>query len=256
VKFRLIHHGLVDSTSERAFASLAEGTARSGDVHLARGQTVGRGRQGRAWHSAPDEGIYLSLVLLPDPPPYKPAALTIATGLAVVEALTDLGLPPFGARAPRLKWPNDVCVAGAKLSGILTESRALDARRPHYVVGLGLNVRQRTFPAELSAERPVTSLALLGVEVTLRVASETLLARLGPRLAEVRREHRRLATDFLAASELEGRAVRVRFGQESIEGRVLGLSLSGGLELRAEDGATRHLPLEFVREVLPLGGAC
>lgn len=247
--FRPIHHGLVDSSSERAFAALADGSARHGDVHVARGQTGGRGRRGRTWHSAPGEGLYASLVLLPDPPSYKPAALTIATALAVVETLTDLGLPPFGEEAPRLKWPNDVEVVGAKLCGILTESRALDDARPHYVVGIGLNVRQRSFPSELERERPVTSLARLGLDVTVQRALEALLARLGPRLSQVRREHGRLAADFLAASRLEGREVNVRCGKDTISGRVLGLGLGDGLELRLADGRVQRLPLEFVQSV-------
>jgi BirA family biotin operon repressor/biotin-[acetyl-CoA-carboxylase] ligase len=249
VSFRLIHHGLVDSTSERAFASLANGSAQHGDVHIARGQTVGRGRQGRTWHSTPDEGLYASVVLLPAPPPFKPTALTIATALALFEALTDLGLPPIGEGTPCLKWPNDVEVEGAKLSGILTESRALDENSPHYVVGIGLNVRQLNFPGELEHERPVTSLAKLGVNVTVLAAVEALLARLGPRLVQVRHEHRRLATDFLAASQLGGSEVRVCSGKDTLRGELLGLSVSDGIELRCANGQVQHLPLEFVRTV-------
>ena len=65
---RVLRHGIVDSTSERAFAALADGSARHGDVHVAEGQSAGRGRLGRLWASAPGEGLYASLVLLPGPP--------------------------------------------------------------------------------------------------------------------------------------------------------------------------------------------
>ncbi|MCB9915521.1 MAG: biotin--[acetyl-CoA-carboxylase] ligase [Planctomycetes bacterium] len=249
MEFRRIHHGVVDSTSERAFAALAAGEARHGDVHLARGQTRGRGRQGRAWHSAPDEGLYASVVLLPDPPPYRPAALTLATALALIEALCDLGLEPFGERAPQLDWPNDVVVGGAKLSGVLTESRGLDPGRPHYVLGVGLNVRQRYFPPELVAERPVTSLALLGLDVGLGAAADALLTRLGERLGLVRARCRELAEDYLTASGLRGRDVVVTSGGEVHAGRVLGLSLSEGLELDGGPAGRRFLPLEFITAV-------
>lgn len=252
MEFKLHHHGLVDSTSERAFARLAEGSARHGDVHVARGQTAGRGTQGRSWHSAPDEGLYLSVVLLPDPPQYKPPALTIATGLAVVEALTDLGLPPFGEKAPALDWPNDVVVDGQKLCGILTESRGLDEKRPHYVIGIGLNVRQLSFPAELTRERAVTSLALLGLDLTRDAVLEALLARLGPRLGQVRRHHERLATDYLRATGLLGRVVSVSSSSELHRGKLVGLGLSAGLEIELESGDLLRLPLEFVRSVRAL----
>lgn len=252
MEFQLIRHGVIDSTSERAFESLADGSAIHGDVHLARGQTAGRGRRGRSWHSAPDEGIYMSVVLLPGPPALKPTALTIAVGLAVVEALNELGLAPYSDRAPRLKWPNDVLVQGAKICGILTESRALDLDQPHYVVGLGLNLRQLHFPAELRAERPVTSLALLGIEAEADQVCDVILARLGSRLEQVRRDHRRLAEDYLDASDLRDHWVKVESGQETQFGRVCGLSLSEGLELEVPSGEPTTLPLEFIRSLEPL----
>lgn len=249
MRFRLVHHDVVDSTSERAFAALAAGDARDGDVHVARGQSAGRGRRGTAWVSPVDEGLYLSVVLLPGPPPYLPAALTIAAGLAAVEALNSLGLAPFTEDAPRLKWPNDVLVRGAKICGLLAESRALDPAQPHYVLGIGLNVRQRQFPNELLEEQPVTSLARLGRDLSLETAREALLARLGPRLAQVRSDHRRLAEDYLVASDLAERPVVVRCGKECHAGMVRGLSLTEGLELAGADGRGHVLPLELVRGI-------
>ena len=253
--FRLIRHGIVDSTSERAFADLEQGRAQHGDVHLARGQLAGRGRQGRGWESATDEGLYASIVLLPGPPAYRPAALTLASALAVVEALTDLGLAPVGDNAPRLKWPNDVLVGGAKLCGILTESRGLDPQQPHFVLGIGLNVRQRQFPGELRAERPVTSLALLGLNLTVREVTEAVLERLGRRLHQVRGHHRELAEDYLLASQLSDQRVLVTCGQEELLGQVLGLSIREGLRLRTDAGSERLVPLEFIRAVEREAGA-
>ena len=249
MNFLQIQHGVVDSTSERAFAALEAGDAQHGDVHIALGQSAGRGRRGRVWHSPSGEGVYLSVILMPGPPPHKPAALTLAAGLAVVEALNDLGLSPFTDLAPHLKWPNDVLVGEAKICGILTESRALDPQRPHYVIGLGLNVRQRQFPSELIAERRVTSLARLEIDTTVEAATEAVLARLNARLEQVRRQHRRLAEDFLTASGLAGRSVRVQCGRETWFGVVRSLSLVDGLELATTDGELRSLPLEFVQSV-------
>jgi len=254
VEFHLIRHGVVDSTSERAFAAIESGEARHGDVHLAEGQTRGRGRRGRPWVSEPGSGLFMSLVLLPDPPPLKPVAVTVATALAVLEGVLDLGLPTSGAKSPLLKWPNDVLVGGAKLCGILTESRSLESRPPHFVVGIGLNVAQRRFPDELVRERAVTSLALLGREVAVETAAATVLGRLQERLAQVRHRHRRLAGDFLAASGLAASPVRIRSGRSTITGTVLDLTLSGGLEVRTELGLTEILPLEFVQSVEPLEG--
>jgi len=243
---RLIRHGAVDSTSERAFAALASGEARHGDVHLAAAQTAGRGRHGRAWSSPEGEGLYLSLVLLPPPPPWNPAALTMAAGLAVHDAISALGLP--GAR---LKWPNDLVVGEAKLAGVLVETRGLDPERPHYVVGVGVNVRQAKFPRELLAERPVASLATLGLDATVERVCTVVLEALRRRVARDPAFDSGLAGDYLRATGLSGTAVRIRVGEAEHEGRLETVSVGEGISLRDRESRLRRFPLEIVRAVAP-----
>jgi BirA family biotin operon repressor/biotin-[acetyl-CoA-carboxylase] ligase len=240
VRLRLIRHGEIDSTSERAFAAIANGSARHGDVHLATAQTRGRGRLGRRWSSPAGEGVYLSLVLLPPPPPPSPAALTIAAGLAAFDAAKALGV-----REARLDWPNDLVVGAAKLAGVLVETRGLDPRAPHYVVGVGLNVLQREFPAELVAEREVASLATLGIDATVEQALAALLETLPRRLDRIDGEVDGLAAEFLRATGLLGARVRVLVGDAEHVGVLEGLSIAKGLVLRGN----ARFPLEIVRAV-------
>lgn len=242
LRLRVFEHDVVDSTSERAFEELAAGRARHGDVHIAREQTAGRGRRGASWASARDLGLYASVVLRPTRPVH-PAALTIGAGLATLEAARDLG-----ALDARLKWPNDVLVGAAKLAGILVETRGLDLAAPHYVVGVGLNVRQREFPAELLAQRAVTSLALCGVECTLERARETLLTRLASRLEQAVAEAPRLCADYVAATQFAGHVLEVECGEEHVAGVFVELTLRG-LVVRTAEGLERRCALEHVRAV-------
>ena len=69
------------------------------------------------------------------------------------------GLDPYLPRPASLKWPNDVLCAGAKLAGVLIETRGLDPRSPHYEVGIGLNV---DMTADGLPVPEATSLALAG----------------------------------------------------------------------------------------------
>lgn len=246
MEFRVQRHGVIDSSSEAAFRALAEGVALHGDVHVAAGQTAGRGRLGRTWESAESEGLYLSVVLLPPEPLPHPALLTVAAGLAVRDAALDLG----GSEVS-LKWPNDVMVAGAKLAGILVESRGLDPERPHYVVGIGLNVGQRDFPAELKAERVVTSLRLLGLDATREQAEERVLHHLAARLDATPDRLPALESDYLEATGLRGAAVRLRRGDEALEGFLEGFSLREGLLVRRRDGWLAKFPVEHVTAVEP-----
>lgn len=104
---------------------LAEG--RPGVLLAAHAQTAGRGRRGRRWHSAPGAGLTFSLSARVG----RLAGLPLAAGIAVARALRGLG-----AAAVELKWPNDLVVRGAKLGGILVQTRAKLA-----VIGVGINLR-------------------------------------------------------------------------------------------------------------------
>jgi BirA family biotin operon repressor/biotin-[acetyl-CoA-carboxylase] ligase len=117
-----LHLRCIGSTSDRA-RELALAGAPHGALVTAAAQTAGRGRQGRAWTTAPGSALAMSVVLR-DPPPLLPLAAAVAVAAAC------------GPEA-QIKWPNDVWVARRKVAGILAEGR------PHEgwaVLGIGVNV--------------------------------------------------------------------------------------------------------------------
>jgi BirA family biotin operon repressor/biotin-[acetyl-CoA-carboxylase] ligase len=135
----------------------------AGAVVVAEEQTAGQGRHGRIWHSEAGTGLYVSIVLEPDFPQESLQTLTLALGVAVREAiLLSTGIDGD------LKWPNDVLVSGKKCAGILVQKTAAAV-----IAGIGVNVNQIAFPAELEAS--ATSLRLVSGEVQSR---EDLLASL------------------------------------------------------------------------------
>ena len=124
------------STSDLAKRAAANG-APSGNAFLAIEQTEGRGRRGRYWNSQKG-GMYLSVLLRPSVPVDQWFALSFAASLAVLEVVrSQLATHLSSAEMPQtgLKWPNDVIVAGGKISGILleVEGKAL-------IVGSGVNI--------------------------------------------------------------------------------------------------------------------
>lgn len=146
--------GTVDSTNTTAMAAGRRGEE-EGLCVLADRQAAGRGRRGRVWASPPGLGLYTSILLRPAMRPPGGSLLTLAAGVAVVEAIEkEAGL------LPRLKWPNDVLLGGRKVAGILTEMATEGARVACTVVGVGINVNQRQedFPAGLA--ETATSLRL------------------------------------------------------------------------------------------------
>jgi BirA family biotin operon repressor/biotin-[acetyl-CoA-carboxylase] ligase len=159
----------VPSTQDEAHRRAAGG-APSGTLVLADEQTAGRGRQGRAWHSPAGRGVWLSLLLRPAQAPLG-GALAIRSGLACLAALAEV-VPGVAAR---LRWPNDIVVAGRKLGGILCEARWSGADVSWVAVGVGLNVSGGVDPA-------VRDRAITLADVTAGVSRVALLAALAPRL--------------------------------------------------------------------------
>ncbi len=150
-----IHHYFsVSSTNTEAMNAAAAGEP-EGSVFLAEEQTAGRGRGGHTWDSDPSVGIYCSVILRPQLAPADALLLSLMAGIAVVEAVErTTGLHPD------LRWPNDVLLSEKKFCGILTEMNAEATQVRHVVVGIGINVNQTVFPAEL--EPIATSLRLEG----------------------------------------------------------------------------------------------
>ena len=125
---------------------------RPGDVFVADFQTAGRGRLDHEWHAARGENLTFSVVLdAADASPAEVATLPLVVGLAVARAVGSL-LGKISEVA--VKWPNDVLVGGKKICGILCERNG-DA----VIAGIGLNVNQTDFPAEIAAR--ATSLRLV-----------------------------------------------------------------------------------------------
>jgi BirA family biotin operon repressor/biotin-[acetyl-CoA-carboxylase] ligase len=110
------------STNAHALELLRSGAA---PHHLtlvwARRQTKGRGRGGRAWQS-PEGNVFFSMVLRPQADWGDLSQIPLVTAVATHAAIRP-HVP--AARAVTLKWPNDVLIDGAKVSGTLIESHRL-----------------------------------------------------------------------------------------------------------------------------------
>jgi len=124
----------LESTNSKA-SELAREGAVEGTVVIAESQSKGRGRMARSWYSPAGTNIYTSVILRPKLPPQATRTITLATGVALAEAIEDT----TGVR-PSLKWPNDILISGKKVAGILTEMSSESDRVNHITIGIGINV--------------------------------------------------------------------------------------------------------------------
>jgi BirA family biotin operon repressor/biotin-[acetyl-CoA-carboxylase] ligase len=180
----------------------------------------------------------LSALLRPRLAPAEAIILSLAAGLAVVEAVHEVT-----GQWGDLRWPNDVLLGGRKFCGILTELNAEMTRVRYVVVGMGLNVNNAEFPPEL--EPIATSLYR---ELGQRVSRVELVAAL---LRSLDREQAALADGTALTREAAREAILRRFERHSSYccGAAVTVEEDGGYQ-----GVTRGLDERGFLRVETSGG--
>jgi len=217
-------HWQLDSTSSELLRR-AEHDPRDLLACLAEIQTAGRGRRGRRWHTPPGGGIALSLLKRFDAGMASLAGLSLAVGVAAVDALAACGIDGVA-----LKWPNDLVARGAKLGGILVELGG-DALGPcHAVIGLGINLRLGT--AADVIDQAAIDLAALAPEPSRTRVVASLLDHLVAALDRFATHGFAAFADAYARHDaLHGRDVDVVRGAERRHGVARGIDARGALRV-------------------------
>jgi len=193
-------------------------------------QTAGRGRRGRRWHSAPGAGATFSVAARLRRPMREMPALSLVAGVAASQALRRMGVTDAA-----LKWPNDLVVRGAKLGGILVETRA-DAGGCHAVIGIGINCRRD--PALAGRLRREVSF----LEDFVAVSRNRLIREVAASLLEALRRFEAgglgaLRGEWEAMDAHAGQRLRVRLADgRVVTGIASGLAENGALRLQTQKG--------------------
>jgi BirA family biotin operon repressor/biotin-[acetyl-CoA-carboxylase] ligase len=220
------------STNSDALAA-ARSAAPHGSVYFSDEQLAGRGRGDHGWVSPAGEGLYVSVLLRPQFPAAHLPFLPLAAGLAAADAIRAVS-----GLTVDLRWPNDLLIGPRKTGGILVESQIHSKGPPHaVVVGIGINVHQRAFPAGLAT--PATSLDL---EANRHIARQDLLVAL---LKSLQQETLALASPNAAqevatrvekaSTWIRGRRVEVH-GPQACNGVTAGLDENGFLRVTTAEG--------------------
>lgn len=235
--YRLLSLEATDSTNDDALKA-----ARSGDPGqlwiTAAEQLAGRGRHGRQW-SSPQGNLYASLLLI-DPCEVAVAPqLGFVAGLALHEAVEEV----TGIGAPRLslKWPNDLLLDWAKVSGLLLEGNKLQTDGPlAIVIGFGVNVAF----APTGTPYPAVALKSVRPDLTREVLLRSLAAAFARTFSAWRASSRMSASDpfgairrlWLERAAGVGQEVRLRLPAGEKKGVFEGLDRFGRLQLKSADG--------------------
>jgi BirA family transcriptional regulator, biotin operon repressor / biotin---[acetyl-CoA-carboxylase] ligase len=222
------HHATLDSTNVEA-RRLFEVGERGPLWILADEQTAGKGRLDRHWASAPGNCYSTLLFQLTEPATVPQVGFVVA--LAVHTVISKFA-PHITVQ---LKWPNDVLVDGAKISGILSE--VISPSPLTLAIGCGVNIVH----APTGLPYPATCLAALGSNASrddVFAAYRTSLARwldiwgMGAGFTTIRHEWASRAIGI-------GENVVMHSGTEALHGRFQGLSDDGAIILKPVNAASR-----------------
>ncbi|QFU18083.1 biotin--[acetyl-CoA-carboxylase] ligase [Microvirga thermotolerans] len=233
--YRLLSLEATGSTNDDALAA-----ARGGDPGrlwiVSAEQRAGRGRHGRQW-SSPSGNLYASLLLIDPCTAALAPQLGFVAGLSLHEAVEET----TGVGHPRLalKWPNDLLLDGAKVSGLLLEGHRVGGSLA-IVIGIGVNVAF----APQGTPYPATALRTLKPDLRREDVFAALSAAFARTLGAWQSAARLSPSDpfgpirrlWLERAAGIGAEVSVRLPSGTRKGRFEGLDASGRLRLATAAG--------------------
>ena len=220
---------VIDSTNQYMMAQLDRW--QKGECLLAETQTAGRGRRGRQWHSPFGSQFIMSMYWRLDDGPSAAMGLSLAIGVAVVQALESAGY-----RDLSLKWPNDIYMARRKLAGILVEMSAAVGGICHLVIGVGVNLN---LPDAVIAQldQPCAHLAEQPVVVERNQLSATIIRALRNALTLFEQQGlTAFLTEWNRLDIFMQQPVKVLLGNQVIHGIYCGIDGQGNMLLQDHDG--------------------
>lgn len=204
---------------------------------MARRQTAGRGRQGRAWTMP--EGNFAATLLCPSARPASDVALTsFQAALAVYDTLAHF----IDSARLTIKWPNDVLLDGCKVAGILLETSGTGAGTDWVAIGIGINVVAAPPPEALEpGALPAISLSAAGaLDVTLAEVLQVLAFHMDHHATIWRqRGFEPLRRLWLERAANLGTPIRARTAHATLHGRFAGIDEHGRLLLETADGTQK-----------------
>ncbi len=216
---------------------LANHSADEGTVLISEIQTKARGRSGKKWE-APDGGVWMSMILRPNVPTGRIGLITLATGVAIAKSIRSLGLDA------KIKWPNDVLIHGAKMSGVLTEVNATFNAIDWIVVGIGIdsNIKLEDFSEEIRV-----GTTTLTEELPTKIDENELIAIFLNEFEKVydlykAGEIETILKEWRDLSDTIGKYVNItQTGGKTTQGYVVGINNEGSLIIERQDGTLEKI---------------
>ena len=232
---------ILTSTNDEACGS----QYKQGDVIVAESQTAGRGQRGHVWESGKGQNLTLSAILEPTfLPPTEQFLLSEVIALAVADTLASYSIKT------KIKWTNDIYVGDKKIAGILIEHKLQGNTIGRTIAGIGLNVNQTSFSADLPNP---TSIA---IEQTAEFERDEVLERLQECIM---RRYKQLQNGERATLQSDYHTMLYRLDEEHLYaladgstfiGTIRGVEPTGALKVEMQNGDLRTFMFKEIEFLL------
>lgn len=133
-------------------------------------QSSGKGQIGNSWQSKAGKNLLFSYVIYPYIKPENAFYISKYVAVSISQILENF------TPGITIKWPNDILYKNKKLAGILIENNFAKRRIKQSIIGIGINVNQENFPAELPAA--VSLFQILNVKKHITELKHQILNRM------------------------------------------------------------------------------
>ena len=220
----------LDSTNNKAQELISNNEIKDICWVQAYDQILGRGMGKNTWFSEAGMNITGSLVVFPS---FLKAEEQFSVSLIASLSICDLLDMYFDE--VRIKWPNDILINGSKICGLLVEHAISGRNISHSIIGIGLNVNQRSFPPDIPG--PTSFRQELGMEINLDELRDLLLDFLESRIARAEKGNFRMQRkQYLSKLYRYREFAPYRSGDEWFRARIIDIDRHGKLILETETG--------------------
>lgn len=227
-KIERIHE--LGSTNNYAATQLLTKRLTEGIVFVADSQVDGRGQVSNTWESEPNKNLTFSILLYPD-------FLVISRQFELSKAIS-LGVTDFLREKTEhvsIKWPNDVYIGKGKVAGILIENSIKANIISSCIVGIGLNINQKSFVSD--APNPVSLSQITGKTYDLEESLLDLCQKIDVRYHQLRNgEFRQIDEEYIEMLYQRGCWCNYSDDNGDFEGQILGVDRIGQLMIETRAG--------------------
>lgn len=240
---------VTDSTNTQI--SLAKKELNDMSTYAALFQTAGRGQRGNKWESKSGENLTFSILFKPENIAlHDQFIISEAAALGMVDYLRTKGVEAL------IKWPNDIYVGDKKICGILIENTAENDKLTESIVGIGINLNQKTFDSD--APNPISLSLITGEQYNVKEELPQVLSAIFSHYINITRDekywYKRTSLDGRYLETLYRRGEWHEFEEtpegKKIRARILGIDNSACLQLEHEDGTIKTYAFKEIKYIL------